>query len=248
MAERSAGHLQKLWRSARPLSNAWLTFAHPKLKSQWKALESKSALTALSTSAEQLGHQDTPEALQRIDFMQKLLQPAQEILQARSDVKRRLQDNILNYIKNGQVFAYGFERPRMMASVPVELPEEVFRGRIDWENSAITHAGLHFVEVRLTTQRIRSEILTGIDPEDAAAPPSKGRPTVAPHIAAAVQALLESGQIDISCSARSHYPKIRYWLSQNAKDLPVSPDEVHDETIRLTFSPLFKELKKTKKQ
>tara|TARA_R100000935_G_scaffold30156_1_gene50478 strand:+ start:24326 stop:25072 length:747 start_codon:yes stop_codon:yes gene_type:complete len=248
MAEQPADPLDKLWRAGVPLSKAWLAYAQPDLKAEWTALEGKSALTALTTSVKQAGLQDKCDTSQSGASIQNLLQPAQDILQARLNVTKALQGNILEYLKDGHAFAYGFEPPRHLASVPVALPKGIWKGAFDWNSSTITYAGLSFVQVRVTTRRIRKEILNlG---EAAPIPPaaSRGRPSVARSIRAAANALLQAGEIDVSRSARSHHPDIRNWLLENTDDLPVAPKDIHDETIRQYFSPIFNELKKTNKQ
>jgi hypothetical protein len=248
MAEQPADPLDKLWRAGVPLSKAWLAYAQPDLKAEWTALEGKSALTALTTSVKQTRLQDKSDTSQSGASIQNLLQPAQDILQARLNVTKALQSNILEYLKEGHAFAYGFEPPRHLASVPVALPIGIWKGAFDWNNSTITYAGLSFIQVRVTTRRIRKEILNLR--EEAPVPPtaSRGRPSVARSVRAAANALLQAGQIDVSRSARSHHPDIRNWLIENRDDLPVAPKDIHDETIRQHFSPIFNALKKTNKQ
>ncbi len=248
MAERSAEKLEKLWRSGSPLSNSWLTYAHPDLKTQWTEIKGKSALTAFSISVEQAGQQEKPDATRGVESMQNLLLPVQTILQARSDLKKKMQNNIQEYIKNGHVFAYGFEPPRKLGSVPVELPSGAWGGKFDWDNSTVSHAGLSFVQVRLTTRRIRDEILNQ-SPEPFEFKPSAGpgRPTVGPDIEEAFRALHEAGEIDIKSSASSHYDKVREWLHRYKPDLPAEARNLGHEVIRKNFMPLFKALKKSHK-
>jgi hypothetical protein len=245
MAEQPADPLDKLWRAGVPLSKAWLAYAQPDMKAEWTALEGKSALTALTTSVKQAGLQDKSDTSQSGASIQNLLQPAQDILQARMNVTKTLQGKILDYIEDGHAFAYGFEPPRHLASVPVALPIGIWKGAFDWNTSTITYAGLSFVQVRVTTRRIREEILSMHKAAAVRSAPSKGRPSVAHHITAAGHALMAAGQIDVSRSARYHYPAIRQWLTENTNDLPVAPEDIHDETLRHYFSPIFNELKKT---
>lgn len=248
MAERATDQLEKLWRSGSPLSIAWITYAHPELKAQWTELKGKSALTALSASVEQAGQQEKPDPIRRVEFVQNLLQPAQAILQDRSDVKGKMQSNIREYMKNGHAFAYGFEPPRKLVSVPVELPKGVWGGKFDWDNSTITYAGLSFVQVRLTTRRIRDEILDrSSEPFESKTSTRPGRPTVGPDIEEAFHALHEAGEIDTKSSASSHYDKIREWLHRYKPDLPVEARNLGHEVIRKNFMPLFRGLKKNHK-
>ena len=248
MAEQPADPLDRLWRAGVPLSKAWLTYARPDLKEEWTALGAKSALTALTTSITRVGLLDKSAPAQSGPSILNLLQPAQDILQARLNVTKALQGNILEYLKDGHAFAYGFEPPRHLTSVPVALPKGIWKGAFDWNNSTITYAGLSFVQVRVTTRRIRKEILNLHEAAPIPSVASRGRPSVARSIRAAANALLQAGQIDVSRSARSHHPNIRNWLLENTDDLPVAPEDIHDETLRQHFSPIFNELKKTNKQ
>jgi len=100
----------------------------------------------------------------------------------------------------------------------------------------------------VTTRRIRKEILNLREAAPIPSSASRGRPLVSRSIRAAANALLQAGQIDVSRSARSHHPDIRNWLIENTDDLPVAPQDIHDETLRQHFSPIFNELKKTNKQ
>lgn len=248
MAEISGADLQSLWQSGYPLHSTWLGFAKTEQRAKWDELKTKSAIQALSDSVKDAPRPDEPNPLTDVGAMQRLLQPAQTIVQARLDLKKEMQSNILAYLKDERLFAYGFEPPRKLSSIPVPLPRESWSGVYDWDESAIKYAGLDFVQVRLITREARNEILGAREPSPVVNPPLKGRPSVAPQILVAAQAMLASGQIDISRSAKSHFQEIRNWLRGNAQDLPVAPDEINDETIRRVFAPVFNELKQSKKQ
>ena len=248
MAEQPADPFDKLWRAGVPLSKAWLAYALPDLKAEWTALEGKSVLTALSASLAQAHLQDKSDPTPSIDAIQNLFQPAQDILQARLNVTKTLHGNILDYLRDGHAFAYGFEPPRHLASVPVALPKGIWKGAFDWNKSTITYAGLTFVQVRVTTRLVRKEILNLHEAAPIPSAASRGRPSVARSIKAAANALVQAGEIDVSRSARSHHPDIRNWLLENTDDLPVAPGDIHDETLRQHFSPIFNALKKTNKQ
>ena len=178
-----------------------------------------------------------------MEKLQLLLQKPQEILTARGKVEKKLKQNILSYISHGHAHAYGFEAPRKVADAPVPIPKSTWAGRVDWGEHTLSHEGLEFVEVRITTNRIRNEILDRGDVKMKAPTPA-GRPTVGPAIKATFKALEKAGEIDISASQQSHYPKIQAWLELNAPDLNVPAAKISGKTIHRYFSPLFKDLKK----
>ncbi|WP_155846027.1 hypothetical protein [Celeribacter ethanolicus] len=148
---------------------------------------------------------------------------------------------ILSYVSSGHLHGFGYELPRSLSSAPVAIPKAAWAGNCDWANGTLSFRGLEFVDVRLTTNRIRNEILErGVVDKTPTTP--AGRPGVGPAIEEAFQTLLQDGQIDVSASQASHYPKIRAWLELNKPDLPVPPAHLSDKTIYKYFSPLFKGL------
>lgn len=178
-------------------------------------------------------------------FTQALTEP-RRILDARADLEKRLKANIRAYIKQGFLHGFGFETPRRVASVPVEIPKEAWAAQCDWNASTLEFRGLNFVDVRLTTTRYREESVRG---QVILQAPTKqpGRPTVGPDIEAAFHALLEAGEIDIEKSQLSHFSKVATWLEINRPELSVAAGDISEKTFRSHLSPLFKALKERKK-
>lgn len=145
------------------------------------------------------------------------------------------------------LYGFGYELPRSLSSVPVAIPKEAWAGKCDWTNGTLTYRGLEFVDIRLTTNRIRNEVLERGFVDKTPTNPA-GRPGVGPAIKSAFHTLQNEGQIDPNASLLSHYPKIKAWLELNKPDLPVPPAHIYNETIRKYISPLFKDLSKTNKQ
>ncbi|MBZ8117760.1 hypothetical protein KUD11_03760 [Roseovarius sp. LXJ103] len=243
MTKISDEQLLRLWRASYPLWQAWLTFSKAQDRQRWKALMETSAMDALSEGAKAVSEIDA-------DFSTKITQVfagTQKILRERTAHQTKLQQGILKFIKDGHLHGFGFEPPRTLNAVPVAIPKSAWSGHIDWENNTLTFESIKLVEVRLTTNRIRNEILERGNVDKTPVQP-QGRPTVRHAIEAAFYALNEAGKVDPTASQMSHYPLIREWLELNHPDLKVPPAYINPETIRLHFSPFFNALKKPNKQ
>jgi predicted metal-dependent hydrolase len=225
------------------LNSAWLTYAHPDLKSQWQALKQQSPLEALTKGAEAAAKTEG-------DFLEKVSKAITEpsrIYGERAELEKRLKTNILIYIKSSQLHGFGFETPRKLASIPVPIPQGAWAGRLDWTTGTLHFRGLDFVNIRLATNRYREEI-SGL--AELKAPPQKksGRPTIKSLVNNAFADLQERGLIDVCASALSHYPLVRQWIQNQDHDRNFNAKNLSDEGIRAHFSPLFKELKESRKQ
>mgnify|MGYP000005134790 CR=1 FL=1 len=237
MVEFTEEQLKRLHKSGATLSKAWLFYAHPDLKSQWEELQKKSAVEAFQSGIEKADAMDG-------DAMTKLytaLSGSQAILVARGELADRLKANILSYISNGHLHGFGYERPRHLSSAPVAIPKAAWAGKCDWAKDTLSYKGLEFSDVRLTTNRIRNEVLErGVVDKSPTSP--AGRPGVGPAIEAAFHALHAAGEINPKESQSSHYPKVRAWLELHHPNLSVPPASLSKKTIYRYFSPLFKGL------
>jgi len=237
MAEITKDQMERLHRSGVSLSKSWLTYAHPDLKTEWQDLQKQSPMEALQKDALAASEIDG-------DMTAKLTHAFSgfgKLTGARSDLKNKLQANTLSYVSGGHLRGFGYELPRSVSSSPVAIPKAAWAGKCDWANGTLSFRGLEFVDVRLTTNRIRNEILErGVVDKTPTNP--AGRPGVGNAIAEAFDALHKAGQIDASASQASHYPKVRAWLELNKPDLPVPPAHLSDKTMYKYFSPLFKGL------
>lgn len=222
------------------LNTAWVRYAHPDLLPQWKALQKQSPLEALTRGAEAAAATDG-------DMLAKLSQalsgPSQ-IASERAALEKRLKTNIHSYIKQGHLHGFGFESPRRLASVPVAIPKEAWAGRCDWQACTLSFQGLEFVDVRLTTNRLRNEVLERghVDPT----PTNRaGRPSTGKEVTDAFHALVNAGEFDPTNSLTSHYPKVRQWLELHRPHMQPSAKFVSDKTLHRHLSHLFNNLKKT---
>lgn len=243
MTKTTDEQLLRLWRSSYPLSRAAFIFASPEDQANWTALMDVSAIEAFEAGALEAS-QNQPDFSAAV--MQIMKGPS-KILRDRADHRDKLQQDVLNFIKGGHLHGFGFEPPRKLAAVPVPIPKRAWSGRIDWETNTLTFESMQFVEVHLTTNRIRNEILERGHVENAPAR-APGRPSIRQAVEHAFEALHRAGKIDTGKSMKSHFPAVRHWLDLNRPDLPTPAAKLTDEGIRAYFSPRFKVLKETGKQ
>lgn len=237
MVEITKEQMLKLHRSSVVMHNAWVTYAPTDLQAEWKKLKGQSSIEALQRDVEAASEIDG-------DISTKLMRAfsgLNALTSARTKLQSTLQANILSYIRQGHLHGFGYELPRTVSSIPVAIPKEAWGGRCDWGGGTLSYRGLEFVDVRLTTNRIRNEILErGVVDKTPTSP--AGRPGVGSAIEAAFHALHKAGEIDPNGSRSSHYPKVRAWLELNRPNLSVPPATISEKTIYKYFSPLFKGL------
>jgi len=239
MTEITKEQMQLLHRSGASLSKSWLVFAHPDLKAQWEDLHKQSGMDLIkqdATAATKIDGDVSAKFAHAFSGFSKLAS-------ARSELETTLKANVLSYISQGYVFGFGYELPRSVSSDPVAIPKAAWSGKCDWEKGTLSFRGLEFVDVRLTTNRIRNEILER-SYVDSTPPRAVGRPSIVKDIQAAIHALDEAGEIDTKASQKSHFPKAQRWLELNRPNL----NPISYETFRKNFSPYFNDLKKNKKQ
>lgn len=164
---------------------------------------------------------------------------------------------VLDRLRNGQMHAFAFEKPRSIKDDPVELDWQMIAGceYFNWDNGALRKDSMNFVEVRFlsATEREWVHYINGLSGDnqksvdastvqahDFADSKPVGRPGVSKHINDALLALHERGEIDFQKSMKSHYPLIRRWLAQNHPDMHVTDNTPGVEVMRRVVSPFFK--------
>ncbi len=154
-----------------------------------------------------------------------------------TDLLKRAEQQITNYLLDGTYRGYGFDRPRTLETEPVRIPAECWKGPISWVGNELSYQSLKFSQVRVRMMpEDRDPILK--KPFEAPAPKA-GRRTVGPAIQAAFQALLKFKEIDPAASQMSHYPKVKKWLEMHHAELNIPPASISDKTVQKYFSPLF---------
>lgn len=236
----------ELWKCSFWLSDCPRTYAAHIYKKEWKAANdhagNKLWIEDLKDAAEE-GKSQGYEGLELFAYSAKKLgdlgKPIHELLE-------KCTQELIQKLKSGRYRAFGFDHPRTLDLKPVQIPKEAWERATKLDDNTLYYQSLKFVDVRVRMVREEADPILK-KPFDL--PVAKGgRPTVAPAIENAFHALNKIGQIDLSASLMSHYPKVKKWLELNCTDLPVPADKISSETIRRIISPLFRELKENQKQ
>ena len=232
------------WQAGVPLSRAPFNASSHELKKRYNEALSTSYMEAIvqASKAERDAGKEGFEAL--IGSMQS----AQPLLSERSNIIDEMRAPIEKHLLLGNLIGFGFEPPRKMESQPFEIPRNCWKGWIDWAGSKVRGEGLEFVEVRLITAQKKARLGAPQSAADTIETRQVGRPGIGPHVAEAFKILNEAGKIETSASAKSHFPLVRRLLSQTYPDVYPLGHKISDEGIRAHFSPLFKALKKSRKQ
>jgi hypothetical protein len=157
------------------------------------------------------------------------------------EADRALKENILQYVRHGDLVGFAFEAPRRLQSEAIPVPREAWAGLVQWDRSQLEHQGIRFVEVRLMPAHWEEQLKKRWHDRFAPAPAAKtrGPEGTARQIAEAYTALKEAGQIDFEASMQALYPRVRRWLMAHYPQAGFSDSKPHDETLRKTISPLF---------
>lgn len=245
------------WRAATPLSHAPIHFAPTDLQNTWRGLSERSAMNEANSHYQS----NSPSSGSWIEHFAAMIEGAKPLVMAREDVLKQAKAHLLRALLRGEYTAFGFEAPRTLASVPLEIPAEHWHGRIDWSASELHSQSLRFVEVRLlpTCGQYQLALTVGTPPQaDSLRPPQDqlppptpakaGRPSIKVPVTDAFQALAAQGHINPKASAKSHYPLVREWIATNCTGAGVDANKLSDEGIRAHFSPLFGSFKEDRKQ
>lgn len=244
------------WDRGSLLTNARLQFAPLELRREWQALQARSAITEAQEHLEQ----NQPSDKSWMNLLGTALQGAQEVVKARQDVLKRAEEHVTGRINSGDLVAVGFDAPRKSHSIPVEIERTHWLNSVNWDNSEIRSQGLHFVQVRLAIRVAEvpasdaklTTKTTDFSPSNKKVvhvrARKRGRPAIGPYVKTAFAELLNAGEIDTNASAKSHFEKVRAWVLKNKSADQIDGLTFGDEGIRTHFSPLFKELKRNRKQ
>lgn len=237
-----------IWEAAIPLSSAALQFAPEEIRTEWAQLSKRNAIAEGTEAVKNLA-----TGVSWSDIMGAFLSSGNEIEAPKRNLVKIAQNGLLEHIKAGRVFGLGFEPPRRVSSLPVQIPAKCWSQFVIWERSEINYQTLKFVDVRLFTQKMALPVLQKLKAQEISLTPTTpkpkpkpiGRPSVKAHVQNAFIALDEAGQIDPNKTGISHYDAIRRWIGENTS---YDGDGLGREGIREHFSPLFSELKNSRKQ
>lgn len=219
---------RKLWINSVPLKRAWLHFTHPKNVEEWNALKSQSAFEAFQKGAQEVAASEKSLA----EKLSVALSQPQSILIARTTLQKKMQNAVVGYLRDEQLFAYGFEPPRRMGTQPLEIPKYYWSGQIDWIKSTLTFNGIQFVEVRLISASKRAKVLELAPVPKTGSEATPGRPGFEADILEAHKLLLDAGKFNPNASLKSQCPAIRNWLIENKLGKGYSSKKPGYEVIR----------------
>ncbi|PJE30422.1 hypothetical protein CVM39_06875 [Pseudooceanicola antarcticus] len=237
--------LRDLWKRGIWMRDAWRSYASEEKYNRHRELYAKSAAELLTTAPPAAADDDASP----MSKLEALFKGPQALLAERGEVDKEMQEDLRRWLRTGQLVALGFEPPRKEASPPLTIPAEYWPqthtpSLTRWQANTLKHASLAFVDVRIVSKAQFDAVLAPAALQQAPV----GRPAVNTAIKQICQDLIDAGKIKTDLSMKAHYPMIREHLAQRDLDLPIPPEAINDETIRKTFSPLFRDLKKTKKQ
>lgn len=160
-----------------------------------------------------------------------------------SKLHNLLEGQVKAKLLSGDLIAVGFAVPRKPADLPNFVPRDVWQNfhQVDWIHDKLKGSGLEFLSVKLVPK-----ILASRDPDRTSR--RMGRPSVKREVFEAFQAMLEIGEVDVSASMSSHYPRIRTWLCEKYPEHEARFSTLTDEAIRRVISPEFRSLKAAKNQ
>lgn len=166
--------------------------------------------------------------------------------QEKKSLENSAKARFFDALATAEIIALGFETPRRKASIPVTISPRTFRFGINWRLSTVDFEGLSFVAVRIVPATMLSIDATSLLSASDASQLSKrpiGRPTLGPDLVECFDALVASGQIEVTKSFASQVPSMRDWLSINKPDLHVPNDEISIKTFRNHLSNKFNALR-----
>lgn len=228
----------QLWHSAIPIDIARFKFADPELEERVKEL------TKATFSSEYYKNirDGAPSNFEFLGAMQETQKVWQAALDEKDTLTRQINQNFADMVLSSELRCFAFEFPRKVSSEPIEMQPKIWTVYPNWKTGEYKANGLHLIELRVLLQGDAESLIT--IPEPVAA----GRPTIRDYVKAAFGALDQMGEIKVTSSATYHYPMIRQWIGENISDSKTIASELSNEGIRAHFSPLFKELKKNRKQ
>ena len=234
--------IYEIWEKGVQLNRSPRAFSPKAEKQEYDRLYSLSAIEAFSNAAEQA----SKTGLTGLEGFNASISSATTITSARSKWNERMRRFVHHHLLHDNLFGYGFEPPRKIDSQPLEIPKVCWNGQIRWDKNTLASDGLEFVQIRLVSKEARLKLL------DLSAQATNviksGRPSIREHVKEAFDDLLANDLIDPSVAAKNHFELVRKWLRAHKPEAGYTCTKPSNEGIRAHFSPLFNELKKSKKQ
>ncbi|NOR62064.1 MAG: hypothetical protein GQ535_06170 [Rhodobacteraceae bacterium] len=222
-----------LWRNAVPLEQAALSFAPTRLKEEWVDLQKQSAMEAAKDAVEQA---QLAPAKERPTFLE-ILQPAQNILSARSKVLAECEQLLRGHLKSGALRSLAFEAPRTLASGALRLPARAWQNHHNLNSIQIKFESISYVEVRVIGAKHAANLLKSNLPKIHTN--KAGRPSYKADIELAFITLLASGRFDLEGAIKPQASTIREWMIINTPNPKYGQDNPGYDIIRSTIKPLM---------
>ncbi|MBO9403224.1 hypothetical protein [Shimia sp. R9_3] len=236
-----------LWKGSHWLSNTPKLFAQRAFKEEWEAAVahrgSKLWIHNVMEAGERLKEQGMQPGL---ELLASGLQEADELARPKRELLERATEEVRKRLRTGQYRAFGFDRPRTLDTQPVQLPTEVWTSNKSLDETKVRFQSMVFTDVRVRMVREDNDPLLAAGLAHSQSKP--GRPTIKDDVEFVFTTMENRGLVDVKRPANSHYDIVRRLLSEFFPDQYVDPDKPTNEGIRPHFTPLFKELKKSRKQ
>lgn len=237
----------QLWEASHSLSASDEVYAKHFFKDEWKsACEHRGSKLWIENVAEaSQQNPTTPNQSVLEHFMQGMLK-ANELDMPRRALLDKARQCVASRLHSGQYRAFGFDRPRTLETQPVQLPREVWSNNPAFAHSKVMFQSLVFTDVRVRMVREDNDPLLTAGLAHSQSRP--GRPTIKEDVEFVFATMENRGLIDVKRPANSHFDMVRRLLSEFYPDRYVDPNRPVNEGIRPHFTPLFRELRKNRKQ
>jgi len=154
MPELTDEQLNLLWIKGVRLSAAWLEYGAPDKKAAFNAARKISVLDEIE-QASQNPEMDDLDGAQRIF---KIMSVASKARRPQDKARAALIEDMQHLLRSGKVVGFGFEKPRLAASVPIVIPRNHWHGRIRWDNNSVDRDALQFIAVKLVPVHWLSDV------------------------------------------------------------------------------------------
>ena len=181
------------------------------------------------------------EQIEKRAFDSEKMRTAQKLNKDTIDLRLALEAQVAARLTNGGLVGCGYALPRSPDDGPIEIPADVWGGKINWQKSEVKGNGLEFAAVRVVetqSDRPSSEIATNVTQNPPSTRPP-GRPGVATFIEEAYQALREADAIDYDAPRARIYEPIRGFLMKKYPGNKARWQRLSDKTVASHTKDLF---------
>ncbi|WIY24566.1 hypothetical protein [Parasedimentitalea psychrophila] len=235
-----------IWKRSIWLENSARTFAKHFYKDEWQAAltqrRDKSWPEVVKEAAAQ-GKEDGHEGMEL--FAYSVLEVG-KLDRQKNEILERATKEILQRLQDGRFRAFGFDHPRTMDTIPVQIPRDAWCDNTKLDSDKLSYQSMTLVGVRI---RMAPESVDTEPKKQLRAQPKKtGRPTIKDDVEAAFRALNALGEINVNLSAKAHFDLVRQQLHNTHPQKYPEDGKPGNEGIRPHFTLLFNELKENSKQ